>query len=250
MEVVRINNIWELLHGARIIGYGTTAICFLLKDNTVLKVFVNTHHKRSLFRVMEIIEHLSSMEKLNNDTYVAPRKLVMIGDEVVAYIMDYRKAKTVKRLSNNVRVNDLLRNYPKLMEDTRIISEEHFRISDMHDKNILFNGEYHIIDLDNGDFNETYKVDDLTKYNMQDILLTVVSAMFGASYDKNIYFNRADMDEIYQRTVYNNPENFKEFIGALEEDIKIDNPSIGELKRNKSRILTLQTRHNYYNRYW
>ena len=249
MEIVRINSVYELLFGAKLIGYGTTAICFLLRDNTVLKLFINTHHKRSLFKFRDIVEHLSSLEKLNNETYVAPRKLVMIGDEVVAYIMDYRKAKTMKRISNSVRVNDLLMSYPKLLEDTRSVSLSHFRISDMHDKNILFNGDYHVIDLDNGSFIEDYKVDDLTRYNMQDILLTIVDGMFGVSWEKDIFFNRSDLDRIYHDTVYKNPEDFSEFVHALEEEIKVSNPSVLDLKRNRSRILTLQTRHNYYNRY-
>ena len=250
MEVVNVNSIYELLLGARLIGYGTTAICFLLKDKTVLKFFINTHHKRNLFRVRDIMEHLSSLEALNNDTYVAPRKIVCINNEVVAYIMDYRNALTIKRLSNGTRVNDLLESFPKLVDDTYSVSSKHFRISDMHDKNILFNGNYHVIDLDNGNFVDNYKVDDLTKYNMQDILLTIVDGMFGVPWSKDIYFYKSSLDQVYHETVYKNPLDFSEFVHALEEEMKVFNPSVGELKRKREHILRLQTRHNYYNRYW
>ena len=122
-------------------------------------------------------------------------------------------------------------------------------MQDLHTENILFNGSFHVIDLDYGRNDNYHSEEDLLKYNMCDMAHTIIDGMFGVSYFKDIYFNDLDIDRLYQQLTNDDFMLFEEFINSLEEYLKIVNPTIGQLKRNRGLILTLQKREDYYGRY-
>ena len=246
-----VDNVKNLRINTRYIARGTTATCYKTRDGRMLKLFRNTSRKIMLFRcTKDIDEHFSYLNSLNNASYIGPDELVKnCKDELVAYYMRYRNARTIKRFRRNVRIRDLIRPYNKLILDTKSVSEARFRLSDVHDENILYDGEFVIIDLDHGKIDEYHNSDEILQYNMCDIVHTIIDAMFGVNYFKDIYFDNYKLDELYDELTKENYQLFEEFISMLEDELEVENPTIGYLRRNRGRILTLQKREDYYGRY-
>ena len=251
MECLVVDNVKELKSGAKFVGIGSTAICYKTSSDRVLKQFRKTYRAYNLIsRREDIDEHFDYLSSLTNDTYVGPDILVKnLEDKIIAYYMEYRNARTIKRFKSNVRIRDLIDPYKKLVLDTKKVSDARFRMQDLHTENILFNGCFHVIDLDYGRNDNYHSEEDLLKYNMCDMAHTIIDGMFGVSYFKDIYFNDLDIDRLYQQLTNDDFMLFEEFINSLEEYLKIVNPTIGQLKRNRGLILTLQKREDYYGRY-
>ena len=251
MDYLVVDNVQNLKLNTRYIGRGTTATCFKTKDDRVLKLFRDTYRKISLFKCTDDLDgHFEFLNSLNNDSYIGPDELVKdLEGKIVAYYMKYRKARTIKRFKHNIRIRDLINPYNKLILDTKRVSDARFRLSDLHDQNILFDGDFIIIDLDHGKMENYHTLDDIQRYNMCDIVHTIIDAMFGVNYFKDIYFDNYDIDALYDRLTQSEFELFEEFIYALEDEFEEFNPSIGYLRRNRGRILTLQKREDYYGRY-
>lgn len=76
MKVTKIDSILPYLRGSKYIGKGSTAFCFLMKNNKVLKLFINSYDKKVLFNHYDnIIDHFSGISTLKNDTYIVPEEL-------------------------------------------------------------------------------------------------------------------------------------------------------------------------------
>lgn len=251
VDYLVVDNVKNLCVNTRYIGRGTTANCYKTKDDRVLKVFRETYRKQSLFNFIGDMEsHYNKISMLNNDSYVGPQELVLSKlNKIVAYYMEYKNARTIKRFKLNIRVRDLIEPYKRLIIDTKKVSEARFRVSDLHNKNILYDGSFYMIDLDHGKFDDFHECSDILKYNMCDIVHVIIDAIFGASYDKDIYFVNSYLDDLYEELTRNNYELFEEFISKLEEVLNVENPTIGYLRRKRGRILTLQKRVDYYGRY-
>lgn len=250
MDYSVVSNIKDIKRVKRI-GKGSTARCYLTVDKRVIKVFRNTYRARTLFRLTDDIEnHFDKLSALSNDSYVGPDELVKsLEDKIIAYYMEHRNARTIKRFRSNVRLDDLIDPYKKLVVDTRSVSEARFRLQDLHTENVLFSDKFHVIDLDHGRFDDYHDCESIMKYNMCDLVHTIIDGIFGVGYFKDIYFNNSELDDLYKRLTSEDYLLFEEFISFIESELGLDNPSIGELKRNRGLILTLQKREDYYGRY-
>lgn len=242
MEIIEVSSIKKLLRGSKIIGIGTTAVCFLLKNGDVLKVFFDTHRKRELFYYRDIIEHLTYLSTLGNEHFIAPKTILTKENEVIAYIMPYRKAKTIKHFNKDIRLNEIKNSYEKLVQYTIPLCEKRLRLADLHDKNILFSDDFYVIDLDNGLYEEYYSIDDLIKYNCSDLAATILKALFAVKFDYDMFFNNRDVDDVYHRIVCGEFEQFEELTKAIEEDARITNPTIKDLQNNRTLPLSTERR--------
>jgi len=250
MEIVEIKNLKKLLFGARIIGYGTTCICFLLRDKTVFKFYLNTTRKINLFDSRDMIEHLNLLSGIGNKTYITPDKLYMIDNVIIGYSMDYVKAKTLVRIDNNLRVSDILEKSKILYEDTYEINKNKFFLQDIHRKNILFNTSFNVVDLDHGRLSLNNNEEELLKWNMSKLSLTIIGAMFGENIfdSKNsleMRFYDAEIKELYYKTLYENFENIDELFLNINERINNNDLKIKDLKRARRKLCKIEGSYNY-----
>ena len=219
MKKTAINSIYPYLKGSYPIGIGNTAICFLMKDGNVLKVFLNTYDKYILFNSFNnVIEHFEKINSIKNDTYIAPEELLIKDGYCVGYIYPYQKAKTLKKMKLNTKIDSLINSYDKLLEDTIDISNKKLSIFDISDRNILFNTNFKIIDLDHFEFFKNKSEEEILKNNMIKINKTIIYSLF----DKNRMFNTMDfynihLKEMYKENVINNYKNMKLFLSELKK---------------------------------
>lgn len=221
MKKTAVESLLPYLKGARYISVGTTAVCFLMKNGKVLKVFLDTHRKRQLFsRYDNIIDHFDEIYQIKNDSFIVPEELLIKDGICVAYIYDYINARELKHLRLKTSLQHLIDAYDRLYEDTCQISDKKFRLSDVHDKNILFNTKYKIIDLDRGFFKEEDPAELVYKFNIQKINKTIIYSLLRMPANYEIKFIDKDLNELYNESLFGDERQIKELIKYLmDKDI-------------------------------
>ena len=248
MKKTAIVNLYSYLKGSYPIGIGTTGICYLMKDKRILKIFLNTYGTEYLFNKFEnIIDHFEQINTLKNDSYIVPEELLIKDKKCVAYIYDYIESRPLKYIKLNTKIDYLLYGYDKLYEDTKDISNKKFCLYDLHDKNILFNGNYKIIDLDKGTFENLITEENILKNNMKLINRTILYSIFGTKNYKLMDFYNINLKESYKENIIDDYRGMKTFLKDLqstEKNIK----TILDLKL-KSNKLVYTMDNDYYRHY-
>lgn len=218
MKITEVNNIYKYLIGAVPIGFGTTAVCFLMRNNKVLKLYYSISLKNIMMSKLEILD------EIGNDSYVTPEEVLIKDNLCIGQIYPYIHAKTLNKINNNT-ISELLLNYDKLKKDTKYISDRQFLLGDLHRKNMLFNGFYYVIDLDKGYTEERYKEDTIYSLNMRKINETILYSIFGIKSDRVIDFLNEDIRKSYSNSL-SNLDDFPKLLELLSnysdsEDVKV-----------------------------
>lgn len=246
MKKTNITSLYQYLNGSYPIGIGTTGICYLMKDKRVLKVFLNTSGTNYLFNKYEnIIDHFENINNLKNETYVVPEELLIKDNKCVAYIYDYIKSRTLKNIKLNTKIDSLIYGYDKLYEDTIEISNKRFCLYDLHDRNILFNNSYKIIDLDKGTFEHIMTKENILKINMNAINKTILYSLFRVKDYQLLNFYDIYLNESYKKNILENYNGMKIFLKELKET-NIEN--VLDIKINSNKLI--YTVDNNYYRYY
>lgn len=235
---------------SKYIGAGFTAKCFLLKDGRLLKLYhKDSYNKYMIFRRHNnMIDFLCELSKIKNDTFIGPNGiLINEQEEVIGYFMDYKRASTLKKIDKHVNIHDIISALPKLEEDTLKISESKYRIFDMHLRNILFNNQFYIIDLDGGNFCD-YQINCNCKYNMRDLYLIIIDGIFHNNDSEiNLSFYDQNLNSLYENININgNINSLYEFLNYLCEIVKMDNPDIKDLRKSANKVLKREKVPHYY----
>lgn len=233
MEITEIQNLYSYLKYSRIIGMGTSAICFLMPNGKVLKVYYERAFKRYIAANMDMFSDIG------NDSFIAPSELLFKNGLCLAQIYKYIPGKTFNNINSNYTIKDILIGYKKLIEDTRKISEKSFVLCDIHDRNILFNGEFKIIDLDRGYIDRSYSCDAILISNMKKINEVILHSLFNVSLNKIIEFENFDIQNIYNKTFV----DIEKFPLLLE---MIDEHSNTNIKKLSKKIKFKTTINSYY----
>lgn len=245
IEIIKLTNktdLYKLLIGARYVDAGNTSRCFLLKDGKVLKIYKERKEKRNLFKKYNMLEHILLLSTLKNDSYIAPTSVYTYQNEVVAYTIEYHHANTLAKLNPNTKIEEVLKNLDKLIEDTYKIGDKKFRLYDLHDKNILFSLYFYIIDLDFGEIKDK-SVEDINKYNIRDIIMLLMRVLFGIREYKLLNIYDLHLSKLYNQAIYDDYKNIYPFFESLKEAMKKDTLQVRDLKR--SRLYTKE-----YNSYY
>lgn len=232
------------------IGRGTTAVCYLMKDGNVLKIFKDTFNTYSLKKIFpDLIDHFEKLNNIKNGSYISPDELLVLNGEVIAYIYKYVNAKTFKKVSPLMPLDQMFLSdgYKKLKEDTLEVSENGFELFDTHDENILFDGvNFYNIDLDFSNISTFKSADTLYSQNMRSIQKALIYSLFNIKSDKkyDLFFKNQILDELYNQAIYRDENQIAQLIEELEKrsiktklDIKVKKHSLVRVERN-----------DYYNR--
>ena len=243
MKKTAIMNVSSYLKDSYPIGIGTSAICFLMKDKRVLKLFINTPNKNELFYMHDnIIDHFEKINALKNDTYIVPEELLIKDGKCIGYIYDYVYARTLKNIRLNTKIEYLIDRYDLLIEDTKEISDKGFILKDLHDKNILYYSRFNIIDLDRGVFKEE---DDIFIRNMLKINKTIIYSLLNQKNNMIVEFNDVNLNDLY---IESTTKDYKQIKNLLKNIQQKDINTVLQLKLNSNRLISSQN-NNYYRPY-
>ena len=242
MKKTAINSLMPYLKDSYLIGVGTTALCFLMKDGNVLKVFMDTSNKKELFLSKKnIIKHFELINKLKNDTYIVPEELLIKDNNFIGYIYPYKSAKVLNLLNKNTKLDNIIDSYDKLIEDTSKISEKKFILEDLHDKNILYSDNFYLIDLDFGYFEKSKSSEELTNLNLLNLNEAIIHSLFKKKLNMVIDFFDEDLNDLYKNATKKDYRYFKILLLEIQK-YKDSIKSKSDLKKNK----LIYTHNNYY----
>lgn len=243
MKITEINSLSKYLLGAKIIGVGTTAICFLLSDKRVLKLYYNSYNKKHLFYTKDMTKHLEMLGKLTNETYIGPNEILISNNEVIGYLYPYINAKTLKHMKKYISLDSIINKYKKLEKNTKEISTSNFLLRDLHDRNILIDKDIYIIDLDRGYIDQESTNDKVYTYNMREINKTIIDSLFNVKDYQLLEFTNLDIQKLYKEAIHKNPEAFIELLIKLDESCNNDISNSHILKK---KVLYTKKENTYY----
>lgn len=178
MEIIRTDNVKNLISYPLPIGVGTTAKCYRSKDGDVIKVYRDNSDARFLLKTDNFEEKLAMMKDISNETFIGPRKLLYVDNKLAGYIYDYVRANDLERISKSTRLSSVFGHFDIVLDNLKRISNQNFILRDVHGRNILFNGNYHVIDLDRGVF-EDYDPRTIYMKNSREVFATVIDQIYG-----------------------------------------------------------------------
>ena len=239
MDKVYLN---ELKNLSIFIKQGTQAI--VTHDNTyAYKLYKHKMRAEFYFEQDSLRERLERLSEINLDSYVTPKMTINDDrDKIIGYGMDYIKGKTLNRLNLRINTNKFIDDLKRLEEDTYKLSEERYELRDKNDRNAIYNEEgFHIIDLDNGVFNEKNSIDIITTSNLIFLNDLIVKSLLHVNLFDSITTYEYDLVK-----ALHNKKSLTEIIEALDTYNNKKESKLRDLRREKRRFNISQ---NYYRRF-
>jgi len=231
MEKIEIDRLSKFLINAQYVGMGTTAICFR-KNEKCIKIFRNTWRKKALFYYHDMLIHLEELNSLNNESFLVPEKILSLQGEIIGYIAPYKKSRTFARIKKQTKIKDLMKALEKLIQDTDKISNQLFQLQDIHNKNILYNGQFFIIDLDFTN-RSVINLTKIIQYNREAILKTILYTLFSLRIDQLLKISSLELQTLYDQTLYQDYHKVFEFFNHFSEISQKNDLKVKDLKRSK-----------------
>lgn len=234
MKVTNVRSVYSYVSKGLLIGHGKTAFCYRLPDNRVLKLYVNTISKREYFdKYEDMVDHLALLSSVSNDSFVGPEEVLIKGDKVIGYIYPFVDGCTIKTMKSSTSLSSLYRNFNKLIEDTIEVGNNKFELIDVHNENILFDGDnYYVIDLDQGRLskNDVDPVKHAINKNIREVQETIINTMFKGDNNYILSFSDYYLDELYRSVNWRDDKQIYDFFKALNDKCKSSDPTLGEVR--------------------
>lgn len=227
MKVTNVKNLYSYIASGRFVGFGKTAVCYRISNGRLLKLYLNTFYTEQLFKNRDMMEHLELLNSVSNDSFIGPEEILVKDGKIVGYIYPFIKARTLQNIPLSTKLSQLQNNFNKLIEDTIEISEKRFELIDVHNKNILFDGnKYYVIDLDEGRLSnrEDPKLDII--HNNKEITNTVINSYFKGDNKHIIEFINPNLDLQYRRVHWTNKDEVNALFDAFKRECRVDDPSL------------------------
>lgn len=213
------------------VGSGRTAKCYLTEEDDILKIYRKLIINKKLKKCISL-EEIIKLNKLDSINVVAPSEIILKNDKFIGYKTRYIDAKPISHLKNDVKIKEIVEARKKFMENIYHIGNNYnFSFLDVHDDNILYDGNFYIIDLDLGMFD----LPDSEIRNRMDISLTILYALFQERYFELLFTDYKL--QVFLTEMMNNNDTFDLFCERLYEIFNSDELTIKDLKRKKVKIL-------------
>lgn len=122
-------------------GYGE---CYILDNETLYKRFYALEDGTYPFDC----DYFEKFIGLKSDVFVFPKNIDIEGNYTVGYTMDYIHADSLEQQDFDFSIDDFVIALDKLKEGVYKITENGLVILDVNAKNMLYDGEFHVIDID------------------------------------------------------------------------------------------------------
>lgn len=213
------------------IGFGSSARLYLTHNLDVLKIFKNNFEGQWIKSNPDYIDKFCKISELANGSFIGPEQLIYSGGKFVGYTYHFVNAPTLSKLDKGITLSGLFANYDKLAINTRLISNEHFLLSDMHSKNILFDGNFYIIDLDHCDFVTKYDSESIYRLNMDKLFRAIIKQIYGIRSVDSVVFDDKELNELYRSINKGNIEEVRLFLSKVKKMSMIENPTVRDVKK-------------------
>lgn len=225
MNEIEVSDKKKYLKKSKIIGIGTTAICYLKNDGTVSKIYYDMPGKKDYLQ-----KRFNVLSEYSNATFIVPKELLVdSNNDLIGYNYTYVEGKSLLFTSPFVKLEDFLNNYEDFLEDCRQFSNSGYVLSDLHGGNIIYkDGKCKIIDLDRGVFYSDLEY--CYRINTKKFAASYLNKIFKAKLDDIIVFYNHYLQEEYQNTDWTDIDSVANLFDFISQCSKKDNPSIHNVR--------------------
>lgn len=137
---------------------GQTGVCYLLDNNTVLKIFNDS---------MDVskIDKFKYLQKFNNDSFVFPFEFVQYNNVFLGYLSEFVVGKKLRDVFYDSDLTTMSKKSYKLEKDIDFLSTGKIIIEDFSADNVIYNDEFKVIDPDCYTIVNSYEIADIKKLN-------------------------------------------------------------------------------------
>lgn len=245
MQKIQIDSKYDIIKSSIPIGSGFCARCYRCKDGNVFKEFKKNEDGQAIVERKDLETIMEALYKSSNESIIGPKTLVYQDKKFVGYIYEHIKGIELFSISPLARINTLFDNVDILLKDIKSLTKNRVELFDTHGKNILFDGKYHVIDMDKSIIAKDDLSDEkLEKFNKQAVLITILNAVYGFKpWHEGTYTGVDVNDYIYRKDI--TADSLRELKEEFERVCRTKNPRLLKIKRR-----TLHERHiNTYSPY-
>ena len=149
---------------------GQTSVCYLLNDNTVLKIFNDSMNTNK-------IDKFKYFQKYSNSSFVFPFEFIQHNDIFLGYISEFVAGKKLRDVFYDSNLTTMSEKSYKLERNIDFVSTGKIIIEDFSSDNVIYNNEFKVIDPDCYTIINDYGVDDIKKLNhkiYKDVILNLI----------------------------------------------------------------------------
>ena len=231
MEKIHIVDAKELIETPIPIGVGFTANCYKTKDDRIIKLY--RKHFSDAIEVLSrksFTEDIERLSEIKTESFITPEVLVVDNDEIRGYICKRVHGVQVKHLSSNTKVTEILSNMSILLQDIKTVSNARVCLYDITGRNVMFDGQIRVIDLDRSEFDLENRKSNLQDVNTSAVVWTVVKAMFGIKSTKDGLYRNVDINYYRDHTDLDT-EALRRLLEELKDVCKKDEPTLRDIRR-------------------
>ena len=216
---------------SKLIGEGTSGSCYLTTFGNVYKELNQVG--RYLY------DQIKDLTNYKSDLIAFPKSLIYYKYESKrgfrGYLMDHFEGVTLDYLEGKIDINVFLDHLYKLEEEIKNISKEGIVLSDINDKNMMYdeNGGLKLIDTDLYETQLYKDFDKCYEWNMIELFNAIMDFIF---FTKFVYFDNEKLDDLYRYCGYNGKLKPSEFLYEFVEFV------------NKNRNTNIKTLSNLRNK--
>lgn len=189
-----------------------------------------------------MVRHLEFLEEMTNNTFIGPEKIIMCHNQVVGYTYPYVKASTLAKISPSTKVKNLFPAIEKLIQDADDVSKKSLDIGDLHDKNILFQNMFSIIDLDDGK-KSIYDENKTIIFNRNLVLKVLINSLFKIESRQDMQIHSLEIQKLYTQIFVESYQKIYDFFESFVQTLEKPDLTIKDLRR--TRLIT-KTYNSYY----
>ena len=173
----------------------------------------------------DVIRYLSSLKGM---PYIVRALDIYRSDNLLfGYSMPIINATSLRNVSDEVLVSDVLSGFKILSSDIRVLADNYVKTEDVGGDNILFNGFMYLLDLDLSLVDKRYIPDELYENTMRSVYCGIKSRILGeARYDDDFSVTDWEIDLVKFR------DRTSEYLGY-------EVMNIGDMKKGYQKIKSI-----------
>lgn len=179
------------------IGTGSQGICFYDKiKGDVYKIFHQFFEDYGEDKVIYNEKELLRFSNIKNNTFLWPKDIIVVGDEIVGYVSDYFDGKNLYEINPlSININKFIDSISQVLLDIKKVSSMNIRTYDVM-YNILYGKEgFCIIDHDEYCYSNMNKKE-LYEFNCDNFNIAIKYFLIDNYFDKFISCYK-DLNEMY-----------------------------------------------------
>lgn len=154
-----------ILNNLSIIGQGSQGICYYNKKDEVYKIFHQAFEDDDFINYTK--NELLRFSNVKNKTFLWAKDVIVLENEIIGYITDYVKAKSLFKIDPlKINLNKFMNDISEVEKDIKIISNNGIKTYDLM-YNTLYGNSFYMTDFDEFSYSDLDSkiLEDMNKRN-------------------------------------------------------------------------------------